>query len=148
MIAFAEEKSETCLAEILAAAPEHDREARPFDEPIDVNVEGYLTLEKLGFLKIVVARDDGNFVGYVLAVLTPSLQYRNEKWATSDGIWLAKDHRRPRVVFRMLNFLEAGLRRCGVVRCVIGAPGEGHPLARVLRFRGYRLRAAYYERSL
>lgn len=147
-VVFAEEKSETCLVEIAALASTHMREARPHDAAPDLDVEKYLSFERAGILIVVTARDAGILVGYAPAVVFPQLQNRGVLAAQIDGVWLASSHRRPRVLPRMIHFLEASLRARGVVVCGAGAQRSDHALARMLQSLGYDQRAVYYERRL
>lgn len=147
-VVFAEETSATCLAEIVVSAAALGSEARPEDLPLDLDVPMYLRFESAGALVVVTARDDGVLVGYVVAIMFPKMQHHGVLAAQTDGVWLAPSHRRPRVLARMIAFLEAGLRVRGVVECGIGAQNEDHPLARVLVSLGYRRRSVYFDRRL
>lgn len=147
-VVFAEEKSETCLAEIAALAPAHDREARPDEPVVDLDMAFYSAFLRSGVLVMVTARDSGLLVGYVVAIVFPQIQYRGVLASQTDGVWLARSHRRPRVLARMIAALEGSLRARGVVLCCVGAQSEDHPLARMLKSLGYHRRAVYFERRL
>jgi hypothetical protein len=147
-IVFAIERSPTCLAEIVAFAPALGGEARPDDPPLDLDIPMYLRFESANALLVVTARDEGALVGFVVAMIYPSTQHQGVMKGLSDGMWLAPSHRRPRVLARMIAFLEAGLRARGIVECGIGAQSEDHPLARILKSLGYRRRAVYFDRRL
>jgi L-amino acid N-acyltransferase YncA len=62
--------------------------------PMRPDVAAYQRLEAAGQLQILVARDDGRMVGYLLTVIRPHLHYADVLCGFEDAYFLAKSHRR------------------------------------------------------
>lgn len=73
--------------------------------PVRVDVPTYLALEKLGKLRILTARNDGNLVGYFSFFVGRNLHY-DIIGSTEDVYWVAPEYRGvPRLALRL--FIEA-----------------------------------------
>lgn len=68
----------------------------------------------LGMLHIVVARKDGELVGYHASIVDTLLHYRTVLVANADLYWLRPDLRRGRTALRLFQEVERSLRARGV----------------------------------
>lgn len=104
---------------------------------LDPDYERYLAVDKLGILRMFMAREDGKIIGYAVYFVSPHMHYRNDTWAVSDILWVSPEKRRGRVGIDLLRFVETSLREEGV--SVMHTTGkEAHPaLATVLDHLGH-----------
>ena len=63
--------------------------------PLDVDWEMFARLEETGHLLLVVAREEGQIVGYTITFLHTHPHYRTARMAHVDTYWLHPDHREP-----------------------------------------------------
>lgn len=84
----------------------------------DLDHEAYRTLETLGRLHVVVARDGMKLVGYVVCFVMPHhLHYMSSgSVALADMYYLMRDYRKGGLGVRMFREMERGLKQRGVIR--------------------------------
>lgn len=105
--------------------------------PLDPDWEKYAVLSLRGSLAIVTARDGGELVGYVFAVVDTHLHYRSTRFAMLDLYYLRPDKRGGRTFVRMLCRMEEFLKKVRVVK-VIGNTKLAHDQGRVFEALGWR----------
>ena len=105
MITYTLEPWDTYYRDCQALWPEHWCEIAVDKDrmPMRPDVANYQALEAAGKLQIVVARDDGRMVGYVLSVIRPHLHYADVLCGFEDAYFLSKTHRRGMVGVKLLR---------------------------------------------
>lgn len=81
--------------ELLPLFEEHHNEM-PFirETELEPNFESYVSLERLGFLRLFTARaDGGEILGHIFFMIAPSLQARRRTIANNDVLFIRKEHR-------------------------------------------------------
>jgi L-amino acid N-acyltransferase YncA len=78
------------------------------------DVASYKALEELGKLQIVVVRDDGRMVGYILSVIRPHLHYANVLCGFEDAYFLSKTHRRGMIGVKLIREAVRHMQAVGV----------------------------------
>lgn len=82
-------------------------------------VEEYKKLENLDCLHIVTAREQGKLIGYHVSLVKPHLHYGNTLHAFTDIYFIDPFYRnKPRIAWRLFNFIEKTLKDRGVVRII------------------------------
>lgn len=87
---------------------------------LDPDFETYDLLARGGMLHIVVARKDGEVVGYHYTIVRPHLHYRQSLSAFTDIYWVAPEHRTGRTPLRLFQFVEKTLKERGVQKAFTG----------------------------
>jgi|FreactcultureFD7_1027221.scaffolds.fasta_scaffold00730_3 hypothetical protein len=83
----------------------HDKEVRD----LDVDWDSFEALEKAGQLYILTARDDGELIGYVAAILRPHFHSKKTRSAYVDAIFLSKNARKNNVGIRLIQMTDTAL---------------------------------------
>lgn len=105
--------------------------------PLDPDWDGYDRLHQHGALKIMAAREDGELVGYVFAIVTPHLHYRTTLCSNYDLFWLAPEHRKGWAGYRLLKEAEKMLKACGVVKA-FGQTKVWHDVTPIYKRMGWK----------
>lgn len=115
MITYTLEPWDTYYRDCAALWPEHYEEIAVDKDrmPMRPDVANYQALEAAGKLQIVVARDDGRMVGYVLTVIRPHLHYADVLCGFEDAYFLSKTHRRGMVGVKLLREAVRHMQRVG-----------------------------------
>lgn len=120
MIEYAVEDPATFIDELKELLPVHyDELCVTKDFPLLPDYVAYGRLCVAGMLKCIVARSDGELVGYALFIIQPHLHYFTCKTAFEDIYFLRKDHRLGRTGIRLFQFAEKALREDGVNRIIM-----------------------------
>jgi L-amino acid N-acyltransferase YncA len=82
--------------------------------PMRPDVATYQALDAAGRLQIVVARDDGRMVGYVLSVIRPHLHYADVLCGYEDAYFLTQSRRRGMVGVKLLREAVRYMQSVGV----------------------------------
>ena len=82
--------------------------------PLRPDVATYRALDASGCLQIVVARENGRMIGYVLSVIRPHLHYADILCGYEDAYFLKKSHRKGFVGVKLLREAVEQMRRAGV----------------------------------
>lgn len=77
------------------------------------DVAAYERLEAAGQLHILVAREAGEMVGYILSVVRPHLHYADVLCGFEDAYFLRKTHRRGMAGARLLREWEKAMKARG-----------------------------------
>lgn len=116
--------------------------------PLEINVDGYKTLERLGLLKIFTVRESSHLIGYAAYVINYHPHYKTTKFANSDIFWVDPTHRGKTVGVRLFKFIEEQLKLEGV-DVMHTSYKLAHPAAqRVLDFLGHNPIEMTYEKVL
>lgn len=142
---FAQESFAATLPEL---APQH---VAQWDE---LKCEGKLSPDytrmrqyaEMGILVLYTVRLEGKLVGNCALYLQYSTHTR-ELQASEDTLYLTPEHRRPRLVRRFVEFMEADLLRKGVRRVTIKVRLT-NKAARIFRAFGYKPRALELTKEL
>lgn len=78
------------------------------------DVPAYEALERVGSLHILVARENGEMVGYVTSVVRQHLHYADVLCGFEDAYFLRKSHRKGMAGVRLLREWERAMRGRGV----------------------------------
>jgi GNAT superfamily N-acetyltransferase len=103
----------------LEAAPlwiEHYKEVAVHQDtiPLAVDYDQYEAQDQAGALLVIVARNEGKIVGYWLGFLRPHFHYKTSFTAYTDIYYLDPSLRYGGIGARMMQFVEAELKRRGV----------------------------------
>lgn len=117
---------------------QHWREIAHYpDIPLDVNVESFVKMDELDWLRTFVARVDGVIVGYAIFILRPALHYQRCLQAICDVIYVDPNSRALGLGMRLLRETDRALKAEGV-RVVWHHQKLAHPaLGLCLKRRGY-----------
>jgi GNAT superfamily N-acetyltransferase len=120
MIEYSVADLSTFIDELQSLLPVHYDELCVTKEfPLLPDYAAYGRLCAAEMLKCVVARADGELVGYALFIVNPHLHYSTCKTAFEDLYFLRKDHRLGRTGIRLFQFAEQALRADGVQRIIL-----------------------------
>lgn len=117
------------------------------DIPLDVDVEAYAAVDRVGFLRIFTARDDGAIIGYCAFVVKNSLHYRGSKQASQDVLYLDPDYRGLEHGSGLIEFCDEQLRAEGV-QVVYQHVKHKHDFGPLLKYLGYEPIETIYGRRL
>jgi GNAT superfamily N-acetyltransferase len=81
--------------------------------PMRPDVAAYQALEAAGRLQIMVVRDDGRMVGYILSVIRPHLHYADVLCGFEDAYFLTKSHRRGMIGVRLISEAVKHMQQVG-----------------------------------
>lgn len=81
--------------------------------PMRPDVAAYQGLEAMGALQILVARDDGRMVGYVVSIIRPHMHYADVQCGFEDAYFLTKSHRRGMIGVRLISQAVRHMRAVG-----------------------------------
>lgn len=87
---------------------------------LDPDFETYAMFANAGVLHIVVARKDGEVIGYHFSLVRPHLHYRQSLSAFTDIYFISPEHRVGRVPLRLFEFVEKTLKARGVQKLFTG----------------------------
>jgi len=122
MITFAVEDWFAVKDEMSHLWPDHWQEVAVNKDAIqlDPDFDTYATFANSGMLHIVVARKEGEIVGYHFSVVRPHLHYRRSLSAFTDIYYIAPAHRTGRTPLRLFQFVEQTLKARGVQKMFTG----------------------------
>ena len=122
MITFAVEDWFAVKDEMSHLWPDHWQEVAVNKDAIhlDPDFDTYATFANSGMLHIVVARKEGEIVGYHFSVVRPHLHYRRSLSAFTDIYYIAPKHRTGRTPMRLFQFVEQTLKSRGVQKMFTG----------------------------
>lgn len=88
--------------------------------PLDPDLACYDLMANAGMLHIVVARKEGEVIGYHFTIVKPHLHYRQSLSAFTDIYFLAPQYRTGRTPLRLFEFVEKTLKARGVQKMFTG----------------------------
>lgn len=112
---LAEEWSD-CIRELMPLWQQHWEEIAIHRDsiPLDVDLAAYRQIETAGQLAAVVARNEGNVVGYYISFIRPHLHYRTTLHAFTDVYYVLPDFRKGFCGIRLIEATMAHWRARGV----------------------------------
>lgn len=81
---------------------------------LDVDMDAYVTLNRLGNIRVLTVRDDGKLIGYASFVIGNNLHYKTWKYAISDVYYLDPAYRKTGMGLSMFTEVERWLKGLGV----------------------------------
>jgi GNAT superfamily N-acetyltransferase len=148
MIEYAVEDPTTFIDELKGLLPVHyDELCVTKDFPLMPDYVAYGRLCAADMLKCIVARSDGELVGYALFIVQPHLHYVTCKTAFEDVYFLRKDHRLGRTGIRLFQFAEQALRDAGVNRIIMHTKIHLDN-SKLFEYLGYKMTDKLYTKLL
>lgn len=150
MITFAVEKFAEFYGEALPLLHEHYAEISTHKDhgvPLEPMVDVYLSREAEGSLLVVVGREEGRIVAYMLCFIAPGLHYRSCLTCTPDIFYVDAKKRTGMTGMRMFRFVEKELKRRGVKRWAVGSKVQ-HDASALFRFLGFEPVETTHEKWL
>ena len=148
-VVFAEEKSETCLAEIkslINQAWEEVGHGSLEDKPPRPNWDTYRKLEVAGKVTALTVRDAGGLVGYCTLFFSEALHHLSAKKAYTDSLYLRPEHRGMNGI-RLIQEAEKVAKRRGVSELDVQVTDRVN-FGRMLGLLGFSLQAYTYSKEL
>jgi hypothetical protein len=123
MITYHPESFEERLDELKVLLPEHYRELalNQSHVPLDPQYGYYIEQERNGRLLFMVAREDGQMIGYFIGFIAPGLHYQTCLTCAMDIFYIRKDKRTGSAGLKLFRAVETELRRRGVQRWFMGS---------------------------
>jgi len=87
---------------------------------LDPDFDTYAAFANAGMLHIVVARKEGEVIGYHFSVVRPHLHYRRSLSAFTDIYFVSPKYRTGRTPLRLFQFVERTLKEKGVQKMFTG----------------------------
>ncbi len=150
MITFACETSTQVEKDIVPLMRAHDAavaNADFADWPLDVDMEVYRNLERLGRLRVFTAREGGELVGYCTFFLVRSHQRKSLVTGFEDAFYLRPEYRKAGTARRLMLYAEEALRAEAAV-VMYHAPMSEPRFATILSRTGYTKYSETYARRL
>lgn len=120
-----------------------------YEIPLDIDWNGYFTMDQAGMLLPVTARLDGVIVGYCMYLIAPSMHYRQTKMASTDVMFVDKTTRSSlaSVCVKMTMFAEETLKSMGV--CVMQQTVKSDKdFGRYFDRMGYEFTERFYQKRI
>ncbi len=76
--------------------------------------DNYITLNENGLLVAYIARDEGKLIGYFIVVVSPSMHYKDHKFAVCDIIFVNPKYRKGMTGYKLIKYAEDNLKEMGV----------------------------------
>lgn len=149
-ITFMVERFSDVYGELLPLLHEHYGEIsthKDHDVPLEPIVEQYRAREADGSLLMVIGREEGAIVAYLVAFIAPGLHYRSCLTCSPDIFFVREDKRTGMAGVRMLRFVEKELRRRGVRRWAMGSKVQ-HDASALFRYLDFEPVETTYEKWL
>lgn len=108
------------------------------DIPVEVNWPFYEQAEQMDKIRTFTVRVDGELVGYSVHMVNLNPHYMSSFQAVQDVLWLAPEHRRGLLGYRLIKYADEQLAAEGV-QCSYHHQKIAHPaLGRLLEKMGYQ----------
>jgi GNAT superfamily N-acetyltransferase len=122
MITFCQEDYFECIDEINLLLKSHWEEVGTDKDkiPMDVDFAYYADAARAGILHVMVARNEGELVGYHSTFVRPHVRYKSTLMGFVDVYFLHKDFRRGSTGIRLLRAAEQSLKARGVKKILTG----------------------------
>jgi len=115
--------------------------------PLEPMEEVYRAREADGSLLMVIGREEGEIVAYLVAFIAPGLHYRSCLTCSPDIFFVREDKRTGMAGVRMMRFVEKELRRRGVKRWAMGSKVK-HDASALFRYLDFEPVETTYEKWL
>jgi GNAT superfamily N-acetyltransferase len=104
-------------------------------------------LERIGALRVFVARDDAGVVGYAVFILQPHLHCKGLLSAHNDAVFMRKDKRSSGDGYRLLKYCDDELSAAGV-GMIFWHVKPRRDFGSALERMGYRMHEKIYTRII
>lgn len=104
--------------------------------PMRPDVAAYEAMDRAGMLQIVVARDDGRMVGYVVSIIRPHLHYADVLSGYEDAYFLTKSHRKGMIGIKLIREAIRHMQARGVRKCWFSTK-LAHDMGRIFERLGF-----------
>lgn len=147
-LAFQEEFFPAAWAEFRAMGEQHwhETEAYRHGQQFNLDTVRYHQCNSTGFYRLYTARSNGVLVGQAGMYVTPSM-HTGKMIANEDCWFLAPDYRKGRNAIRFHQFVEAEMRKLGVVE-IMQTVKLVNGAGRILEYLGYQHVANQYSKHL
>src|ERR1700733_10775601 len=116
-LTYTEENFTEVMPEIMKLTHEHWEEVTDHPEvPLDVAWDVMLKLDDIHALRVMIARHEGEVVGYIVFIVTHALHYASQIFAHDDAFFLKREHRKGSAGIKMFSEAEKMLKAHGVDR--------------------------------
>jgi len=88
--------------------------------PLDPDFDSYDFMARNGMLHIVVARKEGEVIGYHFTIVKPHLHYKTSLSGLTDIYYISPEFRSGRTPLRLFQFVEKTLKARGVQKLFTG----------------------------
>ncbi|QBP10429.1 hypothetical protein [Cupriavidus metallidurans] len=149
-ITFMVERFSEVYGELLPLLHEHYGEISTHKDhgvPLEPMEEVYRAREADGSLLMVIGREEGEIVAYLVAFIAPGLHYRPCLTCSPDIFFVREDKRTGMAGVRMMRFVEKEVRRRGVKRWAIGSKVK-HDASALFRYLDFEPVETTYEKWL
>ncbi|ABO54192.1 GCN5-like N-acetyltransferase [Burkholderia multivorans] len=150
MITFSIEQFSDVYNELLPLLAEHYNEISTHVDhgvPLDPLVEVYRARQADGSLMMVIGREEGKIVSYLVCFIAPGLHYRSCLTCSPDIFYVEPSRRGASIGVRMFRFVEKELKRRGVQRWAVGSKVK-HDASPLFRFLDFEPVETTYEKWL
>lgn len=150
MYKFAVETYDQVVDDIRPLLKAHWQELATYhDVPLDPDFEAYKTVDRAGSLRIFTVRSEDNaLVGYAIYFVRMHHHYKTTKWAISDIVLVAPEHRNVGLGHGLYDFLEDQLRAEGVQVIYTMAKLKHPELSMLLELRGHERNEVIHAKRL
>lgn len=114
-IQYSVSKVADCFDEVIKLLDDHYKElsvTKGF--ALNPDYEIYKHNDKTGNVRVILCKDDGTIVGYIIYFLSANLHYRDCLLATEDIYYLKPAYRKGTIGIKMFKFAENYLKTLGV----------------------------------
>jgi len=123
MITYQEESFADSFEEMKHLFDAHWSEIAMYKDKFKLNpdYDKYCTLESIGCLHTVTARNESGIIGYFLSFIQPHMHYMDCLTAINDIVFIHPDHRKGLVGYKLFKVAEKLIKAKGVHVMVINS---------------------------
>lgn len=114
---------------------------------LNPDVATYRSLEQLGMLVIITARNEGQLIAYRIFAVRGNLHHRDVLTAFEDSMFITKAFRFGRVAIKLLTVTENIMKILNVqeITCIVNASGG---TGRLMEKCGFELNSLVYSKRI
>lgn len=149
MITMGVERFKDCIDDIKPLLLKHWYEIANNQDtiPLDPDYDKYQWLDDQGMMRIYIARDAGELVGYFISFISPHIHYRSTVYAINDILYIDPAYRGGTQAYRMMKGAMKDLKDNGVDRLIIHMK-VNHEFRKLLSALDFNLTEENWEREL
>lgn len=150
LITYKVETVAECIEEIKPLNLQHWEEVATNKEvrPLEPDYDKYYTLEELGMLRILTARDGDVLVGYFITMLCQHMHYKSCTTAMNDILYIHPDYRKSTIGFRLFKVAIADLKDNTDATLIVVHMKITHPFRKLLKHFDFKLAEENWELQL
>ena len=115
--------------------------------PLVVDFDTYDALARAGILHIVIARKDGELIGYFWALVKNHMHYASTLMGFTDILYIDKPHRKGRTGQHLIKAMEDSLKARGVHKVFIATKTKLN-LGPLFERMGYGVHEVIYSKKI